>query len=165
MCAAVHPKTGRVCVPIDPARVREFDPFVVPTLGQLARQIDHYDKEHGEEVSVGIQFHAFGRRFALEREVPCRTTIIYRLNGTHTTRFVMCTIRVLAYRVLSCVVCRCGGHPTVSTVQDGYSLTVMLSWLMTSVLMILSPIPPGCLFSVHVQRRQLLCEYHSPTWH
>ncbi|CBJ27863.1 conserved unknown protein [Ectocarpus siliculosus] len=46
---AVHPKTGRVCVPIDPAHVREFDPFTVPTLGQLQRQIDKYDKEHGEE--------------------------------------------------------------------------------------------------------------------
>lgn len=48
---AVHPKTGRVCVPIDPARVREFDPFAVPTLGQLTRQVDQYDKEHEEEVS------------------------------------------------------------------------------------------------------------------
>ncbi|CAM9768940.1 unnamed protein product [Pylaiella littoralis] len=46
---AVHPKTGRVCVPIDPAKVREFDPFVVPTLGHLQRQIDQYDKDHGEE--------------------------------------------------------------------------------------------------------------------
>lgn len=113
VCAAVHPKTGRVCVPIDPAHVREFDPFVVPTLGQLARQIDHYDKEHGEEVRVGFQFHAFGRRFALERYVPCCTTIIYRLKGTHIMRFVLCTKRVMAYRVLSCVLCRCGGHPTV----------------------------------------------------
>lgn len=49
--AAVHPKTGRVCVPIDPANVREFDPFLVPTLGQLLREVDQYDKEHGEEVS------------------------------------------------------------------------------------------------------------------
>lgn len=55
--AAVHPKTGRVCVPIDPARVREFDPFDVPTLGQLARQIDEYDKEHGAEVQ-GFRWHA-----------------------------------------------------------------------------------------------------------
>eukprot|EP00903_Cladosiphon_okamuranus_P005723 g5681.t1 len=46
---AVHPKTGRVCVPIDPANVREFDPFEVPTLGQLQRQIDQYDKDHGDE--------------------------------------------------------------------------------------------------------------------
>ena len=49
--SAVHPKTGRVCVPINPANVREFDPFAVPTLGQLTRQVDQYDKEHGEEVS------------------------------------------------------------------------------------------------------------------
>ena len=47
----MHPKTGRVCVPIDPANVREFDPFTVPTVGELARQIDAYDKEHGAEVS------------------------------------------------------------------------------------------------------------------
>ncbi|CAM9588651.1 unnamed protein product [Laminaria digitata] len=46
---AVHPKTGRVCVPIDPTNVREFDPFTVPTVGELARQIDSYDKEHGAE--------------------------------------------------------------------------------------------------------------------
>lgn len=51
--SAVHPKTGRVCVPIDPANVREFDPFMVPTLGQLQRQIDKYDKDHGDEVSAG----------------------------------------------------------------------------------------------------------------
>lgn len=51
--SAVHPKTGRVCVPIDPANVRDFDPFVVPTLGQLQRQIDQYDKDHGEEVGGG----------------------------------------------------------------------------------------------------------------
>lgn len=50
--SAVHPKTGRVCVPIDPANVREFDPFVVPTLGQLQLQIDQYDKDHGDEVDA-----------------------------------------------------------------------------------------------------------------
>lgn len=41
-----------MCVPIDPANVREFDPFVVPTLGQLQRQIDQYDKDHGDEVGA-----------------------------------------------------------------------------------------------------------------
>ncbi|CAN0449787.1 unnamed protein product, partial [Scytosiphon promiscuus] len=52
---AVHPKTGRVCVPINPAEVRDFDPFTVPTLGQLQRQIDQYDKEHGEEMKQYIK--------------------------------------------------------------------------------------------------------------
>ncbi|KAG5192955.1 hypothetical protein JKP88DRAFT_260837 [Tribonema minus] len=35
-----HPKTGRVCVPINCARAEEFDPFSVPTLGQLVAEID-----------------------------------------------------------------------------------------------------------------------------
>ncbi|CAM9303908.1 unnamed protein product [Discosporangium mesarthrocarpum] len=46
---AVHPKTGRVCVPIDPTRVSEFNPFAVPTLGELMRQIDRFDTEKGDE--------------------------------------------------------------------------------------------------------------------
>lgn len=37
---AVHPKTGRVCVPIDPSRIEEFDPFKVPTLGDLERELN-----------------------------------------------------------------------------------------------------------------------------
>lgn len=37
---AVHPKTGRVCVPFDPAKVDDFDPGAVPTLRDLAAQID-----------------------------------------------------------------------------------------------------------------------------
>ncbi|CAI5741467.1 unnamed protein product [Peronospora destructor] len=37
---AVHPKTGRVCVPIDVACMEKFDPFKVPTLGQLHEELD-----------------------------------------------------------------------------------------------------------------------------
>lgn len=37
---AVHPKTGRVCVPFSAADVDDFDPSAVPTLGDLAAQID-----------------------------------------------------------------------------------------------------------------------------
>lgn len=40
----VHPKTGRVCVPIDPQRVDEFDPTAVPTVAQLAEQGAAYQK-------------------------------------------------------------------------------------------------------------------------
>jgi len=36
----VHPKTGRVCVPVDPERIEEFDPERVPTVGQLLRELD-----------------------------------------------------------------------------------------------------------------------------
>ncbi|KAJ3349259.1 hypothetical protein GGF32_005732 [Allomyces javanicus] len=36
----VHPKTGRVCVPIDPARCTDFDPLNVPTVAGLVRELN-----------------------------------------------------------------------------------------------------------------------------
>mmetsp|Transcript_45887 Transcript_45887/g.90437 ORF Transcript_45887/g.90437 Transcript_45887/m.90437 type:complete len:461 (+) Transcript_45887:80-1462(+) len=36
----VHPKTGRVCVPIDPAVCERFDPFSVPTLNELYLELN-----------------------------------------------------------------------------------------------------------------------------
>lgn len=35
----VHPKTGRVCVPIDPAEADSFDPFTVPTVRSLCAEV------------------------------------------------------------------------------------------------------------------------------
>src|SRR5882762_2152911 len=40
----VHPKTGRVCVPVDPERVEEFDPEGVPNVGGLLRELDEAGK-------------------------------------------------------------------------------------------------------------------------
>ncbi|RDY02415.1 DNA primase small subunit, partial [Mucuna pruriens] len=37
----VHPKTGRVCVPIDPNRCEDFDPTTVPTLSQLIEELNN----------------------------------------------------------------------------------------------------------------------------
>ncbi|KAL5718992.1 hypothetical protein ACHQM5_011836 [Ranunculus cassubicifolius] len=36
----VHPKTGRVCIPIDPQRCEEFDPTTVPTLSTLLQELN-----------------------------------------------------------------------------------------------------------------------------
>ncbi|KAH7886906.1 prim-pol domain-containing protein [Phlebopus sp. FC_14] len=36
----VHPKTGRVCVPVDPDNIDDFDPCGVPTAAQLLRELD-----------------------------------------------------------------------------------------------------------------------------
>jgi DNA primase small subunit len=36
----VHPKTGRVCVPILPEQVDTFDPFQVPTIGRLVEELN-----------------------------------------------------------------------------------------------------------------------------
>ena len=45
----VHPKTGRICVPMNVGEVDDFDPFQVPTLPQVVKEMGDYDKEHGEE--------------------------------------------------------------------------------------------------------------------
>jgi len=41
----IHPKTGRVCVPIQAETVESFDPFSVPTLPQLMKEIDDYEEK------------------------------------------------------------------------------------------------------------------------
>lgn len=49
----IHPKTGRVCVPVDPSKIDEFDPETVPTVGQLLRELDTAAKTEGEEHHSG----------------------------------------------------------------------------------------------------------------
>lgn len=44
----VHPKTGRVCVPIDVTNVHAFDPTKVPTVCDLFNEIDAYDANQKE---------------------------------------------------------------------------------------------------------------------
>jgi DNA primase small subunit len=44
----VHPKTGKVCVPVDPERIDEFDPESVPTVHQLLSELDDLGKTDGE---------------------------------------------------------------------------------------------------------------------
>ena len=46
----IHPKTGRVCVPVDPERIEDFKPEEVPTVGQLLRELDEWNgdtEKHG----------------------------------------------------------------------------------------------------------------------
>ncbi|KAI0338009.1 prim-pol domain-containing protein [Trametopsis cervina] len=49
----VHPKTGRVCVPIDPSQIDEFNPMTVPTVGQLLQELNNAEgsAEEGEHHS------------------------------------------------------------------------------------------------------------------
>ncbi|KAG8953713.1 hypothetical protein FRC04_001917 [Tulasnella sp. 424] len=35
----IHPATGRICVPVDPAKINEFDPMTVPTVGELLEEL------------------------------------------------------------------------------------------------------------------------------
>lgn len=45
----VHPKTGKVCVPFNPSAVGKFDPTTVPTLRQLLKEVDEFDKKNEED--------------------------------------------------------------------------------------------------------------------
>ena len=51
----VHPKTGRVCVPVDPMKIEEFDPAGVPTVGQLLKEIDEAMVVNDEGSAEGVQ--------------------------------------------------------------------------------------------------------------
>jgi DNA primase small subunit len=44
----VHPGTGRVCVPINPKRLNDFDPLEVPTVTELLAEIDDWKAPEGE---------------------------------------------------------------------------------------------------------------------
>ncbi|DAZ97674.1 TPA: hypothetical protein N0F65_009675 [Lagenidium giganteum] len=48
---AVHPKTGRVCVPIYAEAIDSFDPFTVPTLGQLQDELNKNDNQEGTDLA------------------------------------------------------------------------------------------------------------------
>lgn len=41
----VHPKTGKVCVPFNPMAISKFDPTTVPTIRQLLKEVDQFDKQ------------------------------------------------------------------------------------------------------------------------
>jgi DNA primase small subunit len=45
----IHPKTGRVCVPIQAKEIDSFDPFGVPTLPELMKELDDFDKQLSDE--------------------------------------------------------------------------------------------------------------------
>lgn len=56
----IHPKTGRVCVPVDPKTVEEFKPDKVPTVAQLLHELDTYvgNKDEGDgEHHAGTRIH------------------------------------------------------------------------------------------------------------
>lgn len=49
----VHPKTGRVCVPINPAKADDFDPMDVPTVVDLLEERRAYESSSS---NVGSAF-------------------------------------------------------------------------------------------------------------
>lgn len=48
----VHPKTGRVCVPIDPENVDSFDPFTVPTISAIVEELNKTEAKDEESKRI-----------------------------------------------------------------------------------------------------------------
>ncbi|CAH1790561.1 unnamed protein product [Owenia fusiformis] len=45
----VHPKTGRICVPIDVEDVDDFDPMAVPRISDICEELNNIEKSDDEE--------------------------------------------------------------------------------------------------------------------
>ncbi|GMH46663.1 hypothetical protein TrRE_jg3028, partial [Triparma retinervis] len=50
----IHPKTGRVCIPLNTKEIDSFDPFAVPTLPQIVSELDEYEKVHGKAAAAKV---------------------------------------------------------------------------------------------------------------
>ena len=59
----VHPKTGKVCVPIDPDKAEEFDPDHVPTVAQLLNQLDASQGGDWKSTRMVDAVHLFEKLF------------------------------------------------------------------------------------------------------
>lgn len=51
----VHPKTGKVCVPIDPAAAWDFDPETVPTVQQLVKELADQQQAAGTDAPSKVR--------------------------------------------------------------------------------------------------------------
>ncbi|KAI0698065.1 prim-pol domain-containing protein [Cerioporus squamosus] len=59
----IHPKTGRVCVPVDPRTIDKFDPARVPTVSQLLNELDKLALPQAGE---GPEHHSDWERTSLQ---------------------------------------------------------------------------------------------------
>mmetsp|Transcript_56639 Transcript_56639/g.168565 ORF Transcript_56639/g.168565 Transcript_56639/m.168565 type:complete len:457 (+) Transcript_56639:58-1428(+) len=65
----VHPKTGRVCVPIDPERVDAFNPHEVPTIGRLVEELNRSGDPRQTSLKEYTHFFEVNFLQKLERDV------------------------------------------------------------------------------------------------
>lgn len=93
----VHPKTGKICVPFNPSAVSKFDPTTVPTIRQLLKEIDQFDKNAENEstdatqtkrIIVSIQWARKTREERLLNEVITISLQAYRKTGMYKGVFV-----------------------------------------------------------------------------
>ncbi len=77
---AVHPGTGRVCVPVDARALEAFDPLAVPTAAQLLGEIDAWDAQHAQDAQdspAGTAAAADGKRLQDYEKTSLRPYVEY----------------------------------------------------------------------------------------
>lgn len=76
----VHPKTGHVCIPIDPNHCEEFDPSTVPTLSKLLEELNRgglrsEGEDEFENTSLGKSISYFRSSFLQPLLKSCKEEI------------------------------------------------------------------------------------------
>ena len=56
-------RIGRICIPVNPGEVAQFDPKAVPTVGQLLRELDEQAVDEGDEQAGS--YHSNTMRYRL----------------------------------------------------------------------------------------------------
>ncbi|CAB3976730.1 DNA primase small subunit-like [Paramuricea clavata] len=82
----IHPKTGRVCVPIDIGRVDEFDPFAVPTISQLCEEIDDIGRNAATDENQPSQTPKGYKSALLETSMKVFETFLLKLDVENQER-------------------------------------------------------------------------------
>ena len=50
----IHPKTGRVCVPIDPQKVDDFKPEAAPIVSDIINDLDKVKGEYQDFIGLTV---------------------------------------------------------------------------------------------------------------
>lgn len=76
---SVHPKTGRVCVPIDFKKITTFDPFQVPSVDQLCQVIDQLNESKNDDCKTNTGTSRFASKTQLASSIDVFRTFINTL--------------------------------------------------------------------------------------
>lgn len=82
----VHPKTGRVCVPISFTDVDTFDPFTVPTISQLCDEIDQHEKNTQDMIEEEKKKIPAYKKTSLEKPIRVFVQFLKELESENSER-------------------------------------------------------------------------------
>ena len=77
----IHPKTGRVCVPIDYHSVDQFDPFNVPTINKLCMEVENVERENllPSDINENKLKHQLYKKTCLQPYMKCFEEFLIKL--------------------------------------------------------------------------------------